>query len=222
MNENKQKLLRLDIQHFAAKNKVKFGLKNAHYAVIDVVDGEIVYGEPVRIPGAVELSLEPRGDMIEFYADDLLYYKAENNQGYDGTLNIALVPEQFSIDCLGMVKDANGVLIERTTSRSKSFALMFEFDGDAHPIRHVLYNCTAMRPTMEGETKDDSPEPQTEELTFVASARESDYVVLGLASADTQPEIYKDFYKEVYEPVLDGEGEEEPEEEDDGENEENE
>lgn len=49
-------------------NKVNFGLKNAHYVPITVDEetGLDVYGTPVKMPGSVELSLEPRGDMVEF------------------------------------------------------------------------------------------------------------------------------------------------------------
>ena len=65
------------------------------------------------MPGAVELTNEPRGDLIEFYADDMLYYSADNNQGYEGTLNIALLPEQFAIDALGeQLDETDGVLNE--------------------------------------------------------------------------------------------------------------
>ena len=88
------------------ENKVTFGLKNAHYAVIENETEEgITYGTPIRIPGAVEISLEPRGEMTEFYADDMLYYAAQNNQGYDGTLNIANIPDQFAIDRNGEDKE---------------------------------------------------------------------------------------------------------------------
>jgi len=55
-------------------NKVKFGLKNAHYAVVSNNNGVITYGTPVRIPGAVNLVLNPKGDKTEFYADDMAYF----------------------------------------------------------------------------------------------------------------------------------------------------
>ncbi|PEW54146.1 phage tail protein, partial [Bacillus cereus] len=67
------------------ENKVTFGLKNVHYVPFDIKDFLVTFGTPIPLPGGVELTFEPRGDLIEFYADDMLYYAASNNQGYDGT-----------------------------------------------------------------------------------------------------------------------------------------
>lgn len=182
-------------------NKVTFGLKNVHYATFtDNGDGTITYDTPVRIPGAVELSLEPRGEMTEFYADDVLYYSASNNQGYDGTLSIATIPEQFAIDCLGEEKDdTDMVLTEKVTAKGKPFALLFEFDGDEKAVRHVLYNCTANRPTVGSATKTDTVEPQPNELTFVASPRSTDGAVKTKTTEDTPSGVYDAWYDAVYE-----------------------
>lgn len=188
-------------------NKVNFGLKNVHYATYTVADGKITYDEPVKVPGAVELSLEPRGDMVEFYADDMLFYTAPNNQGYEGTLSIATIPEQFSIDALGEEKDEDdGVLTEKSNAKPKPFALMFEFDGDVKATRHLLYNCNANRPTVTGATKTDSVEPQPNELTFISSARETDYAVKTKTTVNTTSEVYDAWYDKVYEKATTPEG----------------
>lgn len=183
-------------------NKVQFGLKNVHYATFTETDGVITYDTPIAIPGAVELSLEPRGEMVEFYADDVLYYSAGNNQGYEGTLSIAVILDQFATDCLGEEKDATDmVLTEKVTLKGKPFALLFEFDGDEKAVRHVLYNCAANRPTVTSATKTDTVEPTPNELTFIASPRSTDGAVKTKTTETTPSAVYNAWYESVYTPV---------------------
>lgn len=59
-----------------------------------------------------------------------------------------MIPEPFCTDILKEEQDANKVLVENANSETGSFTLLFEFDGDIRKIRHVLYNCTASRPTI--------------------------------------------------------------------------
>ncbi|MCM3444381.1 major tail protein [Metabacillus halosaccharovorans] len=185
------------------ENKVVFGLKNAHYATFTIENGVITYDTPIKLPGSIELGLEPRGDMVEFYADDMLFYSAQNNQGYDGNLSIANIPDQFAVDVLGEEKDETDmVLTEKLTSKGKPFALMFEFDGDQKATRHVLYNCTANRPTIASSTKTDSVEPNANELTFVASGRETDGSVKTKTTTSTPAAIYDSWFSAVYSKVV--------------------
>jgi len=186
-----------------SENKVTFGLKNVHYAPFTVTAGVITYETPIKIPGSVNLSLEPRGDMTEFYADDMLYYSASNNQGYDGTLEIANIIEQFAIDCIGEEKDSEDmVMTEKASSVGKPYALMFEFDGDIKAVRHVLYSCTASRPKIASGTKTNAKEPNTNELKFVSSPRETDLAVKTKTTATTPQPIYDAWYTKVYEKVV--------------------
>lgn len=186
-----------------AGNKVQFGLKNVHYAPYTEAEGIITYETPIRIPGAVSLSLDPRGDMVEFYADNMLYYSASSNDGYDGSLEIANVPEQFAVDALGETKDVeDGVLTEKSDAKQKPFALLFEFDGDVKATRHVLYNCSASRPTVAGETTTNSKEPKPNELAFIASPRATDYAVKTKTTAETKAPVYDAWYSKVYEKTV--------------------
>ncbi|MOA35417.1 hypothetical protein D3C78_1568650 [compost metagenome] len=54
---------------------------------------------------------------------------------------------------------------------------------------------------MASSTKTNAAEPNTNELTFVASARETDYAVKTKTTEQTTATIYDDWYKAVYEKV---------------------
>ena len=129
------------------------------------------------IPGAVSLSLDAEGESSPFYADGIVYFRTYANNGYSGDLEIALIPEWFRTEILKELLDSNGVLVEKAdNTESVKFALLFEFDGDEHGIRHVLYNCAASRPSIESQTKEETSEPRTETLNLTADPREDGLV----------------------------------------------
>lgn len=182
-------------------NKVRYNLKNCHYAKLTLgADNAPSYDTPVPIPGAVSLNLSANGEPENFYADGIVYYVMNNNMGYEGDLEIALVPESFRTDILKEALDANGVLIEDSTVTPESFALLFEFDGDKKHIRHVLYNCSASRPAIEGETTTDTKEVKTESLSIKAAPLPSGKVKAktGDSTADA---TYSGWYNAVYMPA---------------------
>ncbi len=183
-----------------ANNKVKYNLKNAHYAMLHIAqDGTVSYGTPVAIPGAVSISLDANGEPENFYADGIAYYVINNNMGYDGDLELAMIPESFRVDALNETLDDNNVLIENANTELNSFALLFEFDGDVKHIRHVLYNCSASRPGIEGKTNEESREVQTETLTIKATPLASG-VVKAKTGNTTNSTVYQNWYQSVYMP----------------------
>ena len=183
-------------------NKVKYNLKNAHYALLTIgEDGTVSYGKPTAIPGSVSISLDANGEPENFYADGIAYYVINNNMGYEGDLELALIPESFRTEVLMEALDDNGVLIENAQVELASFALLFEFDGDKKHIRHVLYNCAASRPGIEGKTNEDSREVQTETLAIKATPLASG-IVKAKTGNTTDTTVYNDWYKAVYMPTV--------------------
>ena len=185
-----------------SKNKVKYGLKNVHFAkmIVSEEDGSISYATPTRIPGAVNLSLDPQGDKADFNADDIIYFSDYANNGYSGDLEIAKIPDEFLTEILGQTKDKNGALIESTEDKTSNFALMFEVDGDVSATRVVYYNCTASRAKTEASTVGETKEPKTDTITITASARSTDNRVRGSLEPNEQNKtVYDNFYKKVYE-----------------------
>ena len=194
------------------KNKVKFNLKNVHAAKLTetVTDGvtSFSYSTPKAIPGAVSISLDAEGESSPFYADGIVYFRSVTNNGYSGDLEMALVPEWFRTEILQEALDGKGVLIEKSDNKeSVKFALLFEFDGDVNCIRHVLYNCTSSRPSIESETKEDTIEPGTETLSIAADPR-ADGLVKARTGDTTDATTYANWHKSVYLPTeTNGEGE---------------
>lgn len=186
-------------------NKVKYNLKNVHAAKLTetVTDGvsTFTYAKPQAIPGAVSISLDAEGESSPFYADGIVYFRSVTNNGYSGDLEIALIPEWFRTEILREQLDAKGVLVENNeNAESVKFALLFEFDGDVRAIRHVLYNCSASRPSIESETKEDTIEPGTETLSITADPR-ADGLVKARTGDTTDAAAYAEWYNNVYIPA---------------------
>lgn len=192
-------------------NKVKYGLKNVHYAVAAINDSThaATYSTPVAFPGAVSMSLEAQGELTPFRADNIDYWVANTNNGYSGELEMALITDAFRKDVLGQVEDTNGVLVEKKDVEAIHFALLFQFEGDEKATRHVLYNCTATRPSAAGNTTDETIEPQTETVTLTASsiynASFAQEIVKVQTKASTDSDTYDGWFEEVYQPTAESE-----------------
>lgn len=183
-------------------NKVKFGLKNVYAAPLTYSGGTYTYGTPVAIPGAVNLSLSVEGESSPFYADNTVYFRSFDNTGYTGDLEMALVPDWFKEAYLCEIKDENGVLVESSLiTEFPAFALLFQFEGDKHGIRHALYNCTVARPNVESATKEDTTSPVTETLSLTVDPR-VDGLVKSRTTADTTSSTYQNWFASVYVPDL--------------------
>lgn len=183
------------------ENKIEFGLEKVHIAKIISEDalGNLTYDTPQALPGAVELTIEPQGETIDFQADNVTYYGGSTNKGYTGTLTIARLTEYFQTEILGEKLASDGTQSEFADAEKAAFAMMFQIEGDKNATRHVMYKCTVTRPKQGSKTK--SGDPNTTELSFTSVPRSSDKAVKTRTTANTTKEVYDGWFTNVYKPA---------------------
>lgn len=163
--------------------RVRFGLSNLYYATAtDDGTGTLTYTTPVAIPGAKSIALEAQGDATDEYADDVLWFHLDGNDGYSGDLEFEDTAEAdaFYNTVTGTVTDDDGVTFESSDDRAKEFALMGQFKlagGTDTGKRWCFFRCTASRSKVEGKTKEKGVEVATNVVTITAMPRISDDMV---------------------------------------------
>lgn len=184
-----------------AKDKVKFGVKGLHYAVLtETESGGVIsysYGTPVAIPGSVSISFDAQGEESPFYADDIKYFSTYKNNGYTGSIENAVFPESFYTDIFGDTVDSAGVRTENTSSTPKHCALMFEEEGDQNGTMFVFYDVSLSRPNRSLATTTDTVTPQTQTINFSANVR-ADGKLMATTGDTTTSSTKSAWYTAVY------------------------
>lgn len=195
-------------------NKVKYGLKNVHYALVTetvATDGSGAitssYGSLKALAGAVSLSLDSSASKSVFRADNEDYYVSYGEGGYEGDLEVARVNEDFLKDVLGYVEDTDKILVESGAAFKtvNYFALVFEFDGDQRATKHCLYKCSASRPSIASQTTGEggTTDPQTETLTLTAVPRsDADKLIHIMTQETTTTSVIEAWYTAVPTPTF--------------------
>lgn len=195
-----------------ASNKVKYGLKNVHYALVTETvgsDGTTTssYGSLKALAGAVSLSLDANDDKSVFRADNEDYFVSYGEGGYEGSLEVARVNEDFLKDVLGYTEDNDKILVESSAAFKtvNYFALVFEFDGDQRETKHCLYKCSASRSSIASQTTGEGGtiDPQTETLNLTAVPRvEADKYIHLQTQESTTTAVVEAWYTAVPVPTF--------------------
>jgi len=189
------------------EKRVVFGLKNFHYAILD--ESTSSYGSPKHVTGSVKLAVNAQGNNWKFFADDDNYYEEDDNQGYEGDLELANCPDEMLIDLCGYVYDANGVLVEDADAKYVKFALLCENQSNLSPIRHAFYECKFGRKNIEANTKSDNVNPDTQTIPISIQPHEITWgtgtkkIVHTKVPNDTDHATqYNGWYTNVYIPTM--------------------
>lgn len=182
------------------KNKILYGIEKCYVALLTETEEGITYGTPFPVKGARGLNMDPQGELTKIFADNIVYFKANSNQGYEGDLVLLITPEEFLTQILGQTKDTNGAVFENADDKIARFALMFEGKGDEKARRWVFYDCTATRPSRENNTQEESVEAGEDTMTITMSPRTSDKMVKAyIEPSEENQDVYNTFFTKVYE-----------------------
>lgn len=151
-------------------NRVSFGLSSVVVGTYTVgTDGAVTMGDPMSIPGAVTLSLEPEGGDNNFYADNTKYWSGYSDNGFSGSLEMARFPDEFRTTFLGAKKLDDGGVADVKSSIKPAVYIAYQGEGDKLSRRAILYNVTLSGIKKESKTTEDSTEPGTESIDITVT-----------------------------------------------------
>ena len=183
--------------------KVKYGFSNVYWSKVTetLTNGVYTYafGTPKALPGGVSMTLSANGEQTPFRADNIDYWVSSSNTGYEGSLVMAELPDEFLAYALGQDATIEGELIESANDKPKPFALLYQVEGDTKNRRHCFFYCQASRPDASAETTDTTIAPQTDTLPFTAMPlKDEDKLIKVSVSEDSSH--YSTFFTTVYVP----------------------
>lgn len=183
----------------AEENKVRFGLSRLH-VFFKAAEG---WEEPIAIPGVTECTRTAQVNSNDFYADNVLYFRANADTGDEISVTTAFFPDAVKARMLGWAIDSKGALVRTTDGSPEEFAMAFQVEGDKKPRAKVIYSCIASVPDETAQTKGENIEVQTEQLTVRSKAID----IAGRKTVDTvlnqsdDPEAFATFFDAVYIPA---------------------
>ena len=184
---------------------IEYGINKVHYAIqtFDPQTGIYTWETPKALKGTISLSKDPVGDITNFYADNVTYFKTVNNDGYSGTLTVALATDTFLKEVYGELEDDNLVKVESSNDIIKQIALGFQIEGDTEGRRIWLANVQLQRPSKEATTKEEAIEPNTYAIEYDAKPLiVSGYVQYSIRRLTGNETIYDEWFDAVYEPTF--------------------
>ena len=144
--------------------KVQFGISQLHVGTYTDNNGTVTLGTPYHQKGAINFAPETDSQNNDFYADNIVYWSGYSGGKIEGDLEVAMFDDEFKTQFLGYKELTNGGLaaVKNPTKPNVYVAFQVETDeGDAGPIRVILFNCSLGNITREYSTITENKEPQT-------------------------------------------------------------
>jgi phi13 family phage major tail protein len=166
------------------------GLSDLHYAILttdDATAGTIAYEAPVRIPGAIEVTINPNTSTETLFADNGPMETATSMGEIEVEVNVADLPLEVQATLFGHTTDAEGVLVRKAADSPPFIALGFKSLKSDGKYRYVwLTKGKFALPELNSKTKEDGVEFQTPTVSASFVKREADDVWMATADEGTE------------------------------------
>ena len=139
-----------------------FGVKNSHIAILKDED-EFTYETPVKVPGTVEIKMEPSVETNTSYADNEPWIDKTQDNGGSGTISFYDTESTTELrklfaDLVGFDIDAKGRALGTSGKTPKKFAFMCEQPGHVIGKRRCFLACQIKAPSMDSKTIEGKPD----------------------------------------------------------------
>lgn len=182
------------------------GLKDLHYAKIESEsDKETEYGEVKRLGPAMALNIEPNINSANLRADDKVLFTESAKDATALELNTAYLEDEVEADILGKEVDEHGGIVDSNDDKAPYIAIAGRAESARGGYEWFWIYRTKFTPGEENkETKQDTPEYQTPNLTGEALPRLHDgrerYKLWDKNEKIEDDSIFDNWFEEVIEP----------------------
>lgn len=149
--------------------------------------------------GGRSIGAEPNGETTTIYADGLPVVIAEENAGYNISLELIAIIDDVEKDWFGNEETTDGGIIEKGGAKEKPrFALLAakeRFNSNTVYEIDTYFDCIASRTARNDKTSEGKLDPQFPTVTITSRPRTDDKFVRYTSYCDTLPE-------EVTTPVI--------------------
>lgn len=154
------------------------GITGFRYAVLekDTEEG-VSYGDIVRVPYVQNVSIETEQEIAKAYGDNTVAEMAVSTGVTTVEFQFHTIPLEDRIKLLGLEKDEDGMIVQKSQTNPPYVALMLEkTKGDGSVELVGLTKGMFTLPTTEAQTKEDSLEFGSDTISGEFSARVFDDV----------------------------------------------
>ena len=151
------------------------GCRDLHIAklISDVAGGDKpTYGQPVRIPSLVGISITDSVEQSKFFSDDTVEQAFTKTASKEVTIELGHLSNELEALITGKEVDESGVLIQKSSDTPAEVAVMFRAPkSKGGAFRYIcLYKATLARTESEYATQEDSIESSNINLTGTFTA----------------------------------------------------